>query len=195
MTEGDLTVTSEAESDKDKAIEDLNAVRSSLRSLLSTVWSSVSSEGTSIFDDLLSIIRLSLADAAEIIEGQAGSAKESLRTIDTEVHEGTRDTLGRDKKRLEEEKDTKVAWQHGMDTVKDAGTSVIDTAQGVSAGARDKADKTTTRLQEAFYKVCHFIYYFVEIAPDVLNRSATGLNPIPNTANPWIFCSRSFRSV
>ena len=194
MTEGDLTVTSEAESDKDKAIEDLNAVRSSLRSLLSTVWSSVSSEGTSIFDDLLSIIRLSLADAAEIIEGQAGSTKESLRTIDAEVHEGTRDTLGRDKKRLEEERDTKVAWQHGMDTVKDAGASVIDTAQGISAGAQDKADKTTSRLQEAFYKVCHLDYYFVA-APDVLNRLATGLNPIPNTANRWTLCSRSFKSV
>jgi hypothetical protein len=163
LTEGDLTVTSEAESEKDKAVEDLNAIRSSLRTLLSTVWSNVSSEGTSIFDDLLSIIRLSLADAAEIIEGQASSTKESLRTIDAEVHEGARDTLGRDKERLEEEKDTKVAWQHGMDTVKNAGTSVIDTAQGVAAGAQDKADKTTSRLQEAFYKVCHVVYYFVEI--------------------------------
>jgi hypothetical protein len=161
LIEGDLTVTSEAESDKDKAIEDLNAIRSSLRSLLSIVWSSVSSEGTSIFDDLLSIIRLALADAAELIEGQAGSTKESLRSIDTEVRDGTRDTLGRDKKRLEEEKDSKVAWQHGMDTVKDVGTSVIGTAQSVSAGARDKADKTSSRLQEAFYKVSQHIFNFV----------------------------------
>lgn len=162
LTEGDLTVTPEAKSEKDKATENLNAIRTSLRSLLSIIWSSVSSEGTSIFDDLLSIIRLSLADAAELIEEQAGSTKESLRTIDTEVQEGTRDTLGRDKKRLEEEKDTKVAWQHGMDTVKDAGTSVIGTAQDVSAGAQDKADKTSSRLQEAFYKVSHHTFYLVK---------------------------------
>ena len=179
-----MTVTSEAESDKDKAIEDLNAVRRSLRSLLSTVWSSVSSEGTSIFDDLLSIIRLSLADAAELIEGQAGSTKESLRAMDTEVQDGTRDTLGRDKKRLEEEKDPKVAWQHGMDTVKDAGTSVIGTAQGASAGAREKADKTSSRLQDAFYKVRVIFIISSKIVPHGLNRLATGLKPIPSTASP-----------
>jgi len=43
------------------------------------------------------------------IQEHAGRAKESLRTVDKEVQEGQRDSLGRNKKRLEEEKDTKVA--------------------------------------------------------------------------------------
>ncbi|KAJ3501731.1 hypothetical protein NLJ89_g9206 [Agrocybe chaxingu] len=153
LTEGDLTVTPGAGADKDQALDDLNALRHSLRTLLSIVWSSASSEGTSIVQDLLSILRLSLADAAEVIEDKAGLAKESLRHIEDEVQEGKRDSLGRDKQRMEEEKDAKIAWQHGMDTVKNAGTTVIGAAQSGSATVEEKAEKTTSRLQEAYYKI------------------------------------------
>jgi len=194
LTEGNLTITSEAESDKDKAIADLNAIRSSIRSLLSVIWSSVSSEGTSVFEELLSVIRLSLADAAQLIEEQAGLTKKRLRSVESEVQGGTRDSLGRDKKRLEEEKDPKVAWQHGMDTVKDAGTTVIGTAQEASASARDTADKTSSRLQKAFYKVCHYALQS-NIVPYISSRLAIGPNPTPSTVNPWTTCLTSSKSA
>lgn len=146
-------MTSEAQEDKDKALADINAIRSALHNLLSIVWSRVSSEGTSLFQDILSLVRLSIADAAELVEGQASRAKQSLRSVDTQVQQGQRDPLGRDKKRLEEEKDTKVAWQHGMDTIKDAGTTVIGASQETSAMAQEKTSKASSRFQEACFKV------------------------------------------
>ncbi|KAF8799378.1 hypothetical protein BYT27DRAFT_7317537 [Phlegmacium glaucopus] len=149
LTQGDLTLTSEAQAGKDKAIADIDAIRSALHNLLSIVWSNISSEGTSLFQDILSPLRLSIADAAEVIEEQASHAKEGLRSVDEEVQQGQRDPLGRDRKRLEEEKDTKVAWQHGMDTIKDAGTTVIGASQETSAVAQEKASKASSRLQEA----------------------------------------------
>ncbi|KAF5320053.1 hypothetical protein D9611_010270 [Ephemerocybe angulata] len=153
LTEGDLTTTSEAEADKDEAKADVQALRSSLRTLISIVWDSLSTEGTSIFHDILSLLRLSLADAAGLIEEQAGAAKDTLRKVEDEVQSGERDTFGRNKERLEQEKDPKVAWQHGMDTVKDAGTTVIGAAQTTTATAQEKADKTSDRIHEALTKI------------------------------------------
>ena len=101
----------------------------------------------------MSLLRLSIADAAEFIEEQAGSAKQTLRQVDEEVQAGKRDTLGRDKERLEQEKDAKVAWQHGMDTIKDAGTTVIGASQTASSTVQEKADKTSSRIQEILNKV------------------------------------------
>lgn len=160
LTKGELAVTSEARADKDQAIADVDAIRSAIHNLLSIVWSSVSTEGTSLFQDILSLLRLSIADAAELVQEHAGRTKESLRTVDKEVQEGQRDPLGRDKKRLEEEKDTKVAWQHGMDTIKDAGTTVIGASEATTAAAQDKSSKASSRLQEAYYKVSN--YPFIE---------------------------------
>ncbi|KAF9476292.1 hypothetical protein BDN70DRAFT_882609 [Pholiota conissans] len=153
LTQGDLTVTDRAEEEKNEAIKEITAIRKALRTLITSLMSSVTSEGTSLFQDLFSVIRLSLADAAGAIQGQAGSAKESLLHIEEEVKEGKRDSLGRDKKRLEEEQDAKVSWQHGMDTVKDAGTTVIGAAQSASATVQEKSEKTSSRLQEALYKM------------------------------------------
>ncbi|RXW22305.1 hypothetical protein EST38_g3549 [Candolleomyces aberdarensis] len=153
LTEGDLTTTSEVEADKDEAKADIQALRSSLRTLISIIWDSVSTEGTSVFHDLMSLLRLSIADAAEFIEEQAGSAKQSLRQVDEEVQSGKRDTLGRDKERLEQEKDAKVAWQHGMDTIKDAGTTVIGASQTASSTVQEKADQTSSRIQEILNKI------------------------------------------
>lgn len=101
----------------------------------------------------MSLLRLSLADAAEVIEERAGAAKESLRSVEDEVQAGERDTLGRSKQRLEEEKDPKVAWQHGMDTVKNAGTSVVGGVQTASATVEEKTSKTQDRISNALYKV------------------------------------------
>jgi hypothetical protein len=146
-------MTPEARADKDQAIADVDAIRVALRNLLAIVWSSVSSEGTSLLQEFISLLRLSIADAAEVVQEQASRTKETLRSIETQVQQGQRDALGRDKKRLEEEKDYKIAWQHGMDTVKDAGTTVIGVGQETSAVAQDKSSKASSRLQEAYYKV------------------------------------------
>ena len=108
-----------------------------------------------------------MADAAELIEEQAGTAKQALRQVEEEVQAGQRDTLGRDKKALEEEKDPKVAWQHGMDTVKDAGTKVIGVTQTASGEARDKADRTSGRIQDALFKVIS------DVVPPFLNSGLT----------------------
>jgi uncharacterized protein YjbJ (UPF0337 family) len=156
LTEGELTTSPEAEGEKDEAKADIQALRRSLRNLISIVWESLSSEGTSVFHDLMSLLRLSLADAAELIEEQAGAAKESLRSLEDEVQAGERDTLGRSKQRLEEEKDPKIAWQHGMDTVKDTGTKVIGGAQTTSATVQEKASKTHDRITDALSKVRNY---------------------------------------
>ncbi|KAF9523026.1 hypothetical protein CPB83DRAFT_68008 [Crepidotus variabilis] len=153
LSQGDLTTTEEAQETKDQSLQDLNKIRKSLRTLTTIMWSSYTSEGSALFSDFFSVLRTSLADAAEIVEAQAGAAKESLRNIESEVQEGKRDTLGRDKQRLEEEKDAKVAWQHGMDTVKDAGTGIIGGVQTTSETIAEKSDQTSSRLQNAYSTV------------------------------------------
>ena len=67
-------ITSEAQADKE-ATADINAICSVIRNLLFIVWSSVSSEDTSF-------LRLSVADAAELVQEHAGPAKESLPSLD-----------------------------------------------------------------------------------------------------------------
>ncbi|KAF8888376.1 hypothetical protein CPB84DRAFT_1849617 [Gymnopilus junonius] len=116
LTEGDLTVAPGGRQSRDRALQDLNAIRDALRNVLNIVWSSVTSEGTSLFEEFFSVARLFLADAAEVVEEQAGRTKDSLRRTEDEVQSGHRDPLGRDKQRLEEENDTQVAWEHKMDT-------------------------------------------------------------------------------
>ena len=128
-------------------------MRAALKNLISVVWTSVSLEGSSIIQELLSILRLSLADAAEALEGRAGAAKDTLRSVEQGVQEGERDSLGRSKQRLEEEEDPKVAWEHGMETVKGAGTTVIGATQAASASLQETAEKTTSRLEDALNKV------------------------------------------
>lgn len=157
LTEGNIASTSTDIVDTDTAAADIKALRSSLRTVLTTLWSSTSSEGTALTHDFFSFLRLALADAAELLEGTASRAKRSLREVEDGVQEGDRDYLGRDKKRLEQEKDAKVQFEHGMDAVKEAGVAVIGTGQEASAAVQDTADRTTTRIQEAFDKVCSFL--------------------------------------
>ncbi|KAF5340103.1 hypothetical protein D9758_013155 [Tetrapyrgos nigripes] len=140
--------------DKDEAKEDAKAIASSLRTLIQIVWNSVTSEGSGLFQDFASFSRLSLADAAEIIEHQAGQAKETLRRVDQEVQEDKRDAIGRDKQRLEEEKDPQVAWEHGMDTVKDVGSATIGVTREGAAKVSDTASRVSSKAQESFYRMC-----------------------------------------
>ncbi|KAF7329086.1 hypothetical protein MKEN_00169100 [Mycena kentingensis (nom. inval.)] len=133
---------------------DVDAIRSSLNTIISIVWQSIASEGSFLFSDFASFARLTLADAAEAVQGQAGRAKDGLREIDQEVQDGKRDDLGRDKKRVEEEQDVRVAFEHGMDTLKDAGSTVIGAGQTAKQKTEATADRTTSRLQNAYYKAC-----------------------------------------
>ncbi|KAJ7714104.1 hypothetical protein B0H16DRAFT_1899274 [Mycena metata] len=118
LTEGEITTTVDSAADvvdQKQLSSDVDAVRRSLRTILSIVWQSVSSEGGFLLNDFASFARLSLADAAEAIQDQAGRAASGLRDVEQGVQDGQRDNLGRDKKRLEEEKDVRVAFEtrHG----------------------------------------------------------------------------------
>ncbi|KAF7328983.1 hypothetical protein MVEN_02528300 [Mycena venus] len=140
--------------DNKEVSSDIDAVRSSLRTILSIVWQSLSSEGSFLFSDFASFARLALADAAEAVQDQAGRAKDGLREIEEGVQDGQRDNLGRDKKRLEEEQDVRVAFEHGMDTLKDVGSGAIGAGQSAKEKTEDLSNRTTARLQGAYYKAC-----------------------------------------
>lgn len=157
LSQGDISDTSvdvDIKTNTDEALQDAQDARESIRTILSIIWSGLSSESSSLFEDVTSFARLSLADAAEVVEKQASRAKSSLREVDEEVQSGKRDMLGRDKERLKQEEDLQVAFEHGMDTVKDAGSSVIGAGQQSVAKASDLSDRTSAKLHNAFYKVC-----------------------------------------
>ncbi|KAJ4468733.1 hypothetical protein J3R30DRAFT_3553625 [Lentinula aciculospora] len=157
LSQGDISETSldaKVKINTDEASKDAQDARDSIYTILSIIWSGLSSETSSLFDDFSSFARLSIADAAEIIENQASRAKDSLRDIDEEVQSGKRDTFGRDKERLKEEEDVQVAFEHGMDTLKGAGSTAIGTGQESIAKASDLSDRTSTQLQNAFYRLC-----------------------------------------
>jgi len=155
LEQGDLIVTSEAQADRDQALKDIQKLQRSLRTVMKVAYHNVTSEGTHLFSDFTSVTRLMLADAAELVEAQAGKAKETLRHVEQDVQEGKRDSLGRDKERLEAERgDAKATWEHGMDTVKDAGSTVIGATQTVSSAVQDKTERTSNRLQNAFNSIC-----------------------------------------
>ena len=158
LTQGDITPTEKASVEKEQALKDFDTLCVSIRTLLRVWWSSYTSEGSVLYEDLLSLIRTSLADAAEILEGKAEFTKEQLRRIESEVQEGKRDALGRDKERLEQEKDPKVAWEHGMDTVKEAGVSVIGAAQGAKEGLEEGKQKTEDKLEGIYHSVGHLFF-------------------------------------
>ncbi|KAG6900015.1 hypothetical protein C0993_004198 [Termitomyces sp. T159_Od127] len=157
LTQGDLETTG---IDSEQAKADLAALRKAVRTLLSIIWTSLSSESGSLVTDFASFTRLSLADAAELIESSAASAKESLRGIEQGVQKGQRTSIiGRDKNRVEEEsKDVKVQWEHGMDAVKGAGDSVIDVGRNVSSSVKEASERTSNRVHDAYLKV-HFPFF------------------------------------
>ncbi|KAG6860980.1 hypothetical protein C0995_005216 [Termitomyces sp. Mi166 len=153
LAQGDLETTA---IDSDQAKADLNALRKALRTLVSVVWTSLSSESGSLITDFASFTRLSLADAAELIESSAASAKESLRNIEQGVQKGERTSItGREKKRVEEEAgDVKVRWEHGMDAAKGAGDSVIDASRSVTSSVQEASEMTSIRVRNAYLKIC-----------------------------------------
>ncbi|KAJ3577024.1 hypothetical protein NP233_g34 [Leucocoprinus birnbaumii] len=155
LEQGDLVATDEAKEDREQALKDIHSLQRSLRVIMKVAYNNIATEGSHIFSDFASVTRLMLADAAELVEAQAGKAKDTLRRVEQEVQEGKRDTLGRDKEMLEaESSDARVTWEHGMDSVKDAGSMVIDSSRTVAGAVEDKAERTTSRLQNAFYSIC-----------------------------------------
>ncbi|KAJ7207906.1 hypothetical protein GGX14DRAFT_634371, partial [Mycena pura] len=184
LTEGNSDVTTTVDSpeqlvDKKEVSSDIDAVRSALRTLLSIAWQSLSSESSFILTDFASFTRLVLADAAEAVQDAAGQAKEGLRDVEQDVQDGKRDSLGRDKKRLEEEKDVRVAFEHGMDTLKDGGSAIIGAGQTAKQKSEDVADRATTRLQNAYYKACE------RAQKDQAYHSA--LSTLFDTLHKWVF--------
>lgn len=123
---------------------------------MTTLWTGISIESTSLFSDFASFSRLALADAAELVESQAAKAKDSLRDVDEEVQEGERDVIGRKKRTDEQEQedqDPKEAFARGMDTAKDAGVTVIGTAQDAKAAADRTANNASKKIRNAYYQV------------------------------------------
>ncbi|KAJ7186766.1 hypothetical protein C8R46DRAFT_981039 [Mycena filopes] len=181
LSEGDLTTTLDSTADvvdQKQLASDADAVRRSLRTILNIVWQSASSEGGFLLNDFASFTRLALADAAEALGDQAGRAAGSLRNVEQGVQDGQRDNLGRDKKRLEEEKDLRVAFEHGMDTLKDAGSGVIGAGQSAKETAEDLSDRTTSRLQGVYYKACE------RAQKDPAYRKS--LSTLFNTLHKWV---------
>ncbi|KAF7305488.1 hypothetical protein HMN09_00801600 [Mycena chlorophos] len=116
--------------DRKETSSDLDSVRSSVETLLSIFWQSISSERDFLLSDFASFVFLALADASEALEERAGRTKEQLLAIEGD--------LQREKKQLE------VFSENRLDAVK-------DTAE---TAAQDTTDQATTHLWNAYWKVC-----------------------------------------
>ncbi|KIK91528.1 hypothetical protein PAXRUDRAFT_13737 [Paxillus rubicundulus Ve08.2h10] len=155
LSEGDYSKTWVEAIDRDEVTADLQAFRSAVRTLLKILWQNLSGEGSQILGDFASFTRLAMADLAEVIESQAGYAKQSLRVLESEVQQGERDPLGRRRKTQEEDEgNVKVKFEKTMDTVKEAGSKAIGAGQSFKVSAEETAERTSARLLEAYYKVC-----------------------------------------
>jgi hypothetical protein len=136
---------------------DVKKIGSSLRKALEIVWGNLTNEGTSVFEDFASFSRLTLADAAEFVETNAGAAKDALRQVEEEVQQGERTATGATKRPAEDEPedaDARVKFEKTMDQAKVAGSKVIGAGQSVKAGAERTSERTSTRLRDAYYKAC-----------------------------------------
>ncbi|KAK0470635.1 hypothetical protein IW261DRAFT_1001355 [Armillaria novae-zelandiae] len=180
LSQGDMsTVIPSDTMDTDEASEDINRIRKALQKLLQIAGSNISAEGSFILRDFTSFVRSSLADAAELLEDQAGRAKDSLREVEQEVQDGQRDILGRDKERMQEEAgDVKVKFEHTMDSLKDTGSAAIGAGQGAKAKAEKLADRTSNGLQQSFNRVCE------RAQSDEEYRSA--VNTLLDTVEKWL---------
>jgi Family of unknown function (DUF5923) len=155
LTEGDYKQSLNVPEASATAASDIQSIRDALSALLSILSSSISSESSSLLTDFASFTRLSLADAAELFEAGAALAKKNLREIERGVQHGKRMPItGRSKDRvIAEQADVKLKWEHSVDTVKDAGDTVIDATRSAASTVKEKVDTTKNRLYDAFVKV------------------------------------------
>ncbi|KAI0649580.1 hypothetical protein C8Q79DRAFT_901796 [Trametes meyenii] len=142
--------------DADQATQDARAVAHALRALTHTLWENLSHEGRTLFHDFASFTRLALADAAEYLGESAQGAAEALRDVDKDVEDGKRNELGVKRKAEDDpqDADARAKFERTMDATKEAGSKVIGAGQAAVAAGEDLADRTSSRLQEAYYKIC-----------------------------------------
>lgn len=164
MSQADLpssTIQVSSDEESDQASKDARALARSIKTLLRVVWTNFASESGNVVHDFSSFMRLAIADAADYVSKSAGSAAESLREIDSDIEKGDRNELGIRKPKDEDEdpakKDAKVQFERVMDTAKVAGSKVIGAGQVVASTTEDLSNRTSERLQDAFYKVCGFL--------------------------------------
>lgn len=181
LSEADFSESQIRPMDTDDASRDAQALRTAIRTVLSVAWTSMSGEGQFLFADFASFSRLALADFAEFIEGSAAQAKESLRTVDQEVQDGERDTIGRKKRSREEAEamqDPKVQFESTMDTIKGAGSSAIGAGQKATATTQETATAASNKLEEAYRRACE------RAQTDQQYRES--LSTLFDTASKWI---------
>ena len=101
-------------------------------------------------------MRLAIADAAEQVGYRAHNAAEALRDVDNDFQEGGRNEMCIKRKGdgSPEDANARAKFEKAMDSTKEAGSKVIGAGQAVAAAGEDLANRTTNRLQGAFYKVC-----------------------------------------
>ncbi|KAI0684681.1 hypothetical protein C8T65DRAFT_748562 [Cerioporus squamosus] len=158
LSEADISNTSTAamDVDSDQASKDAKALAKALRTLVSIGWENLSQEGRSVFHDFASFMRLALADAAEHVGDSAKSAAEALREVDKDVQDGQRNELGVKRKAEDdpEDADARAKFERAMDSTKEVGSKAIGAGQVAVATGEDLANRTSSRLQDAFYKIC-----------------------------------------
>lgn len=155
LEQGDIVGTTTQSLETESALADVNALRSSIRTLVNVIWGSTRQEGLFLTYDFFSFLRMALANAAEVFEQQAARAKSSLRDVENQVQKGDRDYLGRDKKALEERnRSLKSQFEQGMDSFKRFGATVIEAGEEATTSLEEATNKTTSKLQDVFFKVC-----------------------------------------
>jgi len=107
-------------------------------------------------DNVLQEAIWSLSQASVTTTTTASAGKSSLREVEGEVQQGKRDQWGRDKAVLEQEQDPKVAWEHGVDSLKNAGSTAIGGYQSAKEGIQAGQDKLDSELKDAYYSVLSF---------------------------------------
>ena len=142
--------------DSDQASAGARALARALCTVISVVSENLAQESRSVFHDFASFMRLAIADAAEQVGDSAHNAAEALRDVDNDVQEGKRNEIGikREADSSPEDANARAKFEKAMDSTKEAGSKVIGAGQAVAAAGEDLANRTTNRLQDAFYKVC-----------------------------------------
>lgn len=131
---------------------DARKLGASLRTALGILWANTASEGTSLFHDFASFSRLTLADAAELVETNAAAAKDALRQTESEVQAGERNAGTGTKKRPAEDEpedaDARVKFEKTMDQVKVAGSKGEFTISYSCATLFSRASQSSARARK-----------------------------------------------
>ncbi|KAI0033573.1 hypothetical protein K488DRAFT_84772 [Vararia minispora EC-137] len=157
LRQADLSNTSlsvDVSVDQRQAKRDYRAVSSSLRTSLEVLWQSAAIEGSGVFADFASFVRLSLADTAELLSDKAAKVAQDIRTIEDEVQAGDRNAVGV-KEKLEEEQgdELHVKFEESMDAIKDYGSSAIATGEQAADTAQELTERSCNRLREVGHQI------------------------------------------